>query len=527
MDLQSYLSNLNNMSWQQLHNKIISKYWSMGNYATVVNQALSNYNWADKAKVQQLFNWIDSKIWQYMAQQQRQKANTNQTTWPLTNNNTQPAATVQVPRVSTVRHQRKEDQYQMWYVNGQNSYRWTVQSYLNQMWSSLNNDLKNYWTELNKTKNNLSTTNMNLNAFKTLSQAFQAKAQNQFNVTNTKLWMLDTLTKTLQNQIWALWTKYKQWFDTIQNNLNNYKSEVKNTFANMTNNINKIWEDFKKKLNFDNAAAASTAEKTLRWATGKWAQLRVANYIQSVKQNADKTYADLDAKLNDQKNQLQTKLLDIKSNILQDQNLNETNRLNAIWEINTALRKLATTNATTKMAAVDDLNKVPQEALNYRTNQLEQKDTLNYNNKLKILQTKWEDSPTLRHSLITNIVNNLKAPVPSSIISKAEKAPDAATALNIIRQWVQDQTDKEALTLFSKKVWIQNAYVNNQIKEKRKLLKQSSTQQNTNPLQSYLNNPANKWLSAIELAKQFAKENPVYASHVSELANYFRKLGRK
>jgi len=430
-NLADMFNNLNNMSWEALHQKLSQSKWGYNWFVNSVDNALAKYNWADKAKVQNLVNWIYKKNADYLTSQQKQLASKQNTSTNVNGvsssyNWSNNLWHVNTPHINRMRHTPKESQYDMglknWYANGIS----TANSTFANWWKQINNTLDKYWTSLKWLDSTLWKTNSKLDLVKST-------------FTN-KLWVINNTVDLQKNLLSDLSNKYWEKFKLVWDRLNKFESLNDSKFKEMSNNLWKIWENLKKSLNFQQWAAGSAAEKQLRWATWKGSQLRVANYINQQKMAWAKQLADLDVTLTNSKNQLTQQLLNTKKTIMQDRNMNDTDRMNALKTVDLWLWKLATWKWDNVMKWMDTVSNEAYSQLDKKEKKQDRVDNavqwVEIQQKLEKLNQKWLNTPTGRQQMLGNTLANAWVVIPKSVENLALNTPSYLESIRIVQNYI-------------------------------------------------------------------------------------------
>ena len=286
------------------------------------------------------------------------------------------------------------------------------------------------------------------------TKLLQSQLQNVYDIVNAKNKIYDATFDTLRSSLTQLSDKYWTTYSNISSRINKYEEEMQSTFKRMQANLNKIWETYKKVLEFNQAASWSAAEKQLRWVTGKWWQLRVANYMQQMNQKATKDMAELQTKLLQQKNNLETALLEAKKLIMNDENLTDKEKMSILDNINSRLDTLTRWFANFKMGQIDELNKPVKAYLDTKMGTLM---NLELRQLIEKLDYKWKSEPENRDVVISTTIERLWLwKVPSSVIETMKKAPDYLSALKILNDYLRRINDRKSVSTLEKLVSLYN-----------------------------------------------------------------------
>jgi len=125
----------------------------------------------------------------------------------------------------------------------------------------------------------------------------------------------------------------------------------------------------------------------------------MANALGELNMQSDKNQADLQVKLAEQRNALESQYLSLKNTIMSDTNLTKQNKLNFSTQINSMLSNL-TTSAATKSDELLNQKYAPVEE------QVNAMSSLAIQESLQKLQNAWSNAPTKRDAIVQTLIQN-------------------------------------------------------------------------------------------------------------------------
>ncbi len=431
MTIQEYYNRLANMSGEELYKKIRQKYWDVSWFALAYNKALNNYAGADKDKYRDLISKIEAKVGEYMKAQQNKN---------VQKNNTQSISVDNLPtkvdfntKINKPKLPKEPTPYDLWFQSWFNSALWQFSSKLSELQKATNKALESF-------KNKLWLTDKQLFNLKNRFDVFNQKVNLIDNIIKSKDEVYQNLFKWLKENLDTLSEKYGDTYAKIWERLNNYEKLMWDTFNKMKERLNKIWENYKKILQFNQAAAGSAAEKQLRWATGKWAQLRVANYLQEFAQKWDTELAKLQVQLAQQANALDQEFLRLKKLIINDKNLTDREKVKVLDDLQNRYNNLLNLQAKWWISKVDAYAEPRQEQLAKEERDVEAIQAQKLQNVLQKLNYEWATNPKNRDIIINKIISQLKVPIPKEYLQKLKTAKDFNEALLELKNYVNKNT---------------------------------------------------------------------------------------
>jgi len=306
------------------------------------------------------------------------------------------------------------------------------------------NDYKNYVDKiLENFKNVLWEQKNDILNIKSRLDLFNTKLNVYKNILDTKQQIWDKAFETISSNIENLSKQYQQTYWKIMDRIKNYENLVNKTFQQMKDRLNLIWEWYEKALKFSQAAAASAAEKTLRWVTGKWAALRVANYLQNLAMKGEADLAKLRAQLAEQLNALDTSYLQLKNAIMQDKNLTDREKQNLLGNIEARMSALTQLKSQLDSGLVGEAAKPYLEEMAYQEWKINAIEQEKLKQKLTELDSVWKmKSPVVRQQVILSFLEKIdpSIKITDEVIKKALEAPDLISALKILRDEVGKQS---------------------------------------------------------------------------------------
>lgn len=234
----------------------------------------------------------------------------------------------------------------------------------------------------------------------------------------------------------------KQWGDAyaeILENIQKQSEQIESSFGEMRNNLTTIEENYNKMAEFQKSAAWAAMEKKLMAQWWKSAVGRMANALGELNMQSDKNQADLQVKLAEQRNALESQYLSLKNTIMSDTNLTKQNKLNFSTQINSMLSNL-TTSAATKSDELLNQKYAPVEE------QVNAMSSLAIQESLQKLQNAWSNAPTKRDAIVQTLIQNSFWQINFSpdIINKFKSAPTLTEGLRLLSNYVKSMTPTAA-----------------------------------------------------------------------------------
>lgn len=230
----------------------------------------------------------------------------------------------------------------------------------------------------------------------------------------------------------------KQWWDAyteILENIQKQSEQIESSFGEMRGNLTKIEENYNKMAEFQKSATWAAMEKKLMAQWWKSAVWRMANALWELNMQSDKNLADLQVKLAEQRNNLESQYLSLKNAIMTDTNLTKQNKLSFSTQINSMLSNL-TTSATAKTDELINQQYAPVEE------QVNAMSSLAMQESLQKLQNAWSNDPTKRDAIVQTLIQNSFWQINFSpdIINKFKSAPTLTEGLRQLSNYVKSMT---------------------------------------------------------------------------------------
>ncbi len=271
---------------------------------------------------------------------------------------------------------------------------------------------------------------------KSYYDVLQQKVKLNNNLLNTQNKIWDTTMTWLRNNLKDLSTQYWSAYKKIWDRIDAYEADMKKTYTDMQENLKKIWDNNEKVLKFNQAAAGSAAEKSLRWMWGRWAKLRVANYLQQVAQKWSVDLAKLQNTLLQQQNWLSKELLALKNQVVSNKNINEKEKVNILDRITTKYNNLLTDNEKFKLKVADIKAKPYQDAITHEEKNVDTVEAAKLQQKLEKINQKWLNTPTGRQQMLGNTLANAWVVIPKSVENLALNTPSYLESIRIVQNYI-------------------------------------------------------------------------------------------
>jgi len=242
-----------------------------------------------------------------------------------------------------------------------------------------------------------------------------------------------SLNQKLQDSFWVLEGAQSQKYQDILNRINKQEGTIDSKFGEMKSNLDTIKTGYEAQQEAGDQASSIAASRQLRGLGGESGQIIASGMWQARARTSMLNMVKLDADLAEQANTLTQNYLQLKNTVMQDANLNDSNRQNILNTLNDKFNAIAQLQWGTEQqyteAKFAPVTQMQDTLINQKLGQY-----VNEGNQ------KWMNtSPAMRESQIQQILwtaLSSKVKVPASVVANARNAGTATDMMNYLYNYI-------------------------------------------------------------------------------------------